>query len=784
MPVMASNADSRAWFLRSTFPVDFPSHEALSLGNEAFEKFVASEVRGSRSRNDDDADAKTLVSEEEDMIIIGTSEAASTTQEVQDGVKNISISDVAGDETIPTPDMTNKMFTDNHDLANISTRSALTDLFSEQADDEPATRLRTLLAAAWREDSLLTLKIIFNSRSIHLGKSSRIAFYEAAGFLALEHPATLIGNLAWLARPVIEKKVRKNDVGVDGEEAVLVRADDLGEDIADDDVAKFDVRNGVSHGYWKDLLNLLVLSARGKLNAIACPNEVLLTPKMSKRKRPTRDVGSKDDQNDATGGEAEATRDNVKLDKSRFHASTIHAFEQDPVHRSLHLAVARLFAQQLKTDLENLRGTDSKAKRKISLAGKWAPSTDRFHDRHTFIVSSIAEMLHPVDEFAAIPEAKGSREIYLRHAREAYRKDMVGLRAHLDVVERKVSAKTFSEIKYNRVPSLAMRFYAPLFAAKDTERFANYLQSVSQGTTSISGATLLPSTLVRDVLSPPADYRIKATSALKNKIDELARQVVDGQWKTLVQRIKDSGVMSNSMAVCDVSGSMTYPTFSDKSVPLDSAIGLSLLLAEVTEDPFGGMFITFSRDPHFVQIDLKKSFHEKIMEMSRAAWGANTDFVAVFSRILALATEKGIKQEGMIKRLFVFSDMQFDEAHAGESELSTSYQRIQKLYAEAGYDMPELVFWNLAAQGSQPKPVVNEDTGTCLVSGYSPGMMKVFMDGGGFGGDEEETITVEETGAEGGDWEQVVKKKEAMSALAVVKRATGHKAYEMLRVLD
>ena len=163
---------------------------------------------------------------------------------------------------------------------------------------------------------------------------------------------------------------------------------------------------------------------------------------------------------------------------------------------------------------------------------------------------------------------------------------------------------------------------------------------------------------------------------------------------------------------------MTFPEFPDKTCPMDSAIGLSLLLAEVVEPPFGGAFITFSEEPHIQKVggrSDKRTFAEKVQYIMQSSWGMNTDFVAVFEKlILPLAIEKGLKQEDMVKQVFVFSDMEFDAAQTGSTRWSTSFERIKQKYEEAGYEMPTLVFWNLAAskfhgEDPHPKPVTADE---------------------------------------------------------------------------
>lgn len=661
-----------------------------------------------------------------------------------------------------------------------------------------------ILDSAWRQDSLATLKIIFNARSIHLGKASRQTFYRCAGWLAKNYPRTLIANLVWLSHPVIQKKVDKK---VDADDLVFFQ-----EETIENEPARFDVKNGVAHGYWKDLLNLLVLHVNDKLDVLANPRDILNIEKETGRKNWPKDQ------------EEAKTLHREKRDAR--NESVIERFNDDPVYCGLHLAVSRLFAAQLKTDLARLKSDDTSAKRQISLCAKWAPSLQRFHDKHTFLASSIAEILHPLSEFNGFEEHDPNdieqRTFYLRHAREAYRKDIAALRKHLECVERDITAGTYKNIQYERVPSLAMNNHAPLFARRDTDRFEKYIDQVASGKARISGATLLPSTMIKAVdwarhNNTASVEMVSGKRKLKGikeiieaKINEMTSKARDGQWKTLVQRIKDSGTLDNCIAVADVSGSMRSPSFHDGTCPMHSSVGLALLIAEVCKPPFGGAFITFSTIPEVQKIDLSMTLREKYDQLSQSQWSMTTDFVAVFEQlILPMAVENKLKQEDMVKRVFVFSDMQFDKASGAwnqfrhwtsetdfEDNWSSSYARIEKKFEQAGYEMPELVFWNLAGgragyKGSlksvgdpiAPKPVTASDEGTALVSGYSQGMLKVFLDSGTFEDEEAKEEIIETTGNNG---EVIIEKvkKQKMDPMTVVKKAIGHKAYGMLRVVD
>lgn len=725
-------------------------------------------------------------------------------------------------KAVPTFDeRDDKMLTENADVAYSRSGSALVDLFYELEEVISGTQLRTRLEKAWAEDKDATLKIIWNARSIHLGKSNRNAFYRALGWLYENHTVTLLSNLQWLVRPVIQKKVPKKDDSTQKEtpendekstqedDAVKFDEKDADSDfeMVDDEAAptsttdsrkrklldlesadaEFDVKYGVAHGYWKDLLNVLALAANDQLKADGNPSSILNTemPNAKKYKRNWTEGRKKD------------------INKTR-HDTVLAKLAADQKYKALHLCVARLFAEQLQLDLARLESNDKKEIKKVTLVGKWAPSNKGMHDQHTTIVTSIAELLHPLE--SVCPDVDpADRELYIKHARNAYQvKTLSKLRKQLDIVERNLTAETFDQIKYDRVPSLAMKQYTPLFARKDMDHFDAYIEKVAQGQAKISGAVLLPSALVKEVSR--AGYsggrRSKPSPAdalVAEKIREITAKSIGAQWNTLVQRIKDSGTLTSSIAVCDVSGSMSSPVFRDGTCPMDSAIGLSLLIAEVTEPPFDGAIITFHARPEVFHVggaDDKRSFVEKVDCIQSMPWGMNTDFVAVFEGlILPRAVECKVKPEDMVKQVFVFSDMQFDSATRGyeqEDRWMTSYERIQKKFKKHGYEMPKLIFWNLAGgragyddgageveggDPTAPKPVTAAEEGTALVSGYSQGQLKMFLDNGQFdGGEDEEMVEVGEDGEVQG------KKKD--DPIAMMKKAIGHEAYRMLKVVD
>ncbi len=119
-------------------------------------------------------------------------------------------------------------------------------------------------------------------------------------------------------------------------------------------------------------------------------------------------------------------------------------------------------------------------------------------------------------------------------------------------------------------------------------------------------------------------------------------------------------------------------------------------------------------------------------------WDGSTNVNAAFDLILKRACDAKVAQEQMIEVLFIFSDMQFDEACGSyvysdrDQAASTNFKVAQANFEKHGYKLPKVVFWNLRGYGygeSASVPVTQTEEGTALVSGFSGQLLKLFMDG-------------------------------------------------------
>ncbi|KAF9622415.1 hypothetical protein IFM89_031218 [Coptis chinensis] len=110
-------------------------------------------------------------------------------------------------------------------------------------------------------------------------------------------------------------------------------------------------------------------------------------------------------------------------------------------------------------------------------------------------------------------------------------------------------------------------------------------------------------------------------------------------------------------------------------------------------------------------------------------WENNTNFQKVFDLILEVAVKGKLSESKMIKRVFVFSDMEFDQASANNWE--TDYETIHRKFDQSGYGsmVPEIIFWNL--RDSKATRVMATQKGVAMVSGYSKNLLTIFLDGDG-----------------------------------------------------
>jgi hypothetical protein len=157
--------------------------------------------------------------------------------------------------------------------------------------------------------------------------------------------------------------------------------------------------------------------------------------------------------------------------------------------------------------------------------------------------------------------------------------------------------------------------------------------------------------------------------------------------------------------------------------PMEVSIGLGLYISERNEGPFKDVVLTFSESPQFHKIS-GMTLSERAHNLRQADWGMNTDLAKTFKVILERAIENKVPQKDMPTKLLIISDMEFDQACGRR----TNFDVIRNMYAETGYTMPSIVFWNVNGRlGNVPAKANTPNT--ALVSGYSPSIITNILGG-------------------------------------------------------
>ena len=306
-----------------------------------------------------------------------------------------------------------------------------------------------------------------------------------------------------------------------------------------------------------------------------------------------------------------------------------------------------------------------------------------------------------------------------------YRKTLSTLRERINVLERLMSAGRWQDIQFDKISSKAGLIYRNAFARRDilVKKYEAFAKSKD---TKVNADALYP----HDVAHRAFAMRYNTN------LEDPTRLMLQKYWDNL----KDfyNGREENGIAVVDVSGSMS-------GTPMEAAVSMGAYIADKAHGPFANHFITFSAHPELVRFE-GVDIVDKLNRCTRADWGMNTNVQAVFDMLLDTAMKQNVKAEDMPDKLFIFSDMEFDECvtfdtpkttHRNtwwdsgrtvrdENEVNSDLELIAKQWAAAGYKLPHVIFWNLDARQNNIPAMSGRFS---YVSGFSPVMIQTILGG-------------------------------------------------------
>lgn len=326
----------------------------------------------------------------------------------------------------------------------------------------------------------------------------------------------------------------------------------------------------------------------------------------------------------------------------------------------------------LQEDMENMQAQYS-----VSLMAKWLPSVN-------------ASSKETVRTARKIARAMGMSDA-------SYRKMLSSLRAYIKILENNLRTRDYS-FEYEKQPSKALFKYRKAFIRNDEDRYEAFIRKAVANPSLLNTSCLTPYDIVWAVIK-----------GVRMGMPEAEKKTLDATWNALENYVNSD----NTLVVVDGSGSM----YGGRGVlPAAVAESLGIYFAERNKGAFKNHFITFSANPKLVEIKGRDIF-EKVQYCMSFNECSNTNIEKTFEMILDTAVKNRLKQSDMPSRIIIVSDMEFD--WCAERADMTNFEYAKELFAESGYKLPKLVFWNVNSYNRQ-QPVTMNEEGVTLVSGMSP----------------------------------------------------------------
>ena len=380
--------------------------------------------------------------------------------------------------------------------------------------------------------------------------------------------------------------------------------------------------------------------------------------------------------------------------------------------------INELYVKQMVKDKKSMSISEP-----ISLCGKWLPRESS--NEYKWLAKMIAK-----EYYFRIYHCYSNVTSFVE-----YRKICASFNKYLDTTQVHMCNRTWDKIIFNHVTGKTLFKFQNSFLNYQNiqedhrnvckQNFKEFIENKIRKNESMKGGTLFPHELVKQYMKYKNDknkQNDQSEQNEKNNQNEDVINIMNLQWKGMVEEIKNKSKEENFLKYCipciDVSPSM----YSKDSLPIESSIGMGLLAMECSTIKRA---FTFSETPKWIKLNETNSFTENVNEVLETEWGATTDIVLMFQLFLNICKEKQISDEELQKySLMIFSDMQFNEcSFEMEKYIMDS---VKKMFYSIGYTTyPYLIFWNLRTTDNFPS--IEKTPGCTKLSGNSASLFKFFL---------------------------------------------------------
>jgi hypothetical protein len=477
-------------------------------------------------------------------------------------------------------------------------------------------------------------------------------------------------------------------------------------------------------------------------------------------------------------------------------ANKLKTKENHPVKDAVLGEAMGLMRAQLQSDLDLVAAYEARKKvdcdiemkckngdsgPKISLLAKWLPRENSYFDKHLKFLKLFLEP-DTIEGTVGVDSWKS-------RSQKTYRKQVAKLTSYLSLPEVFLSAQRADEINFHKMASKAtLKLSMALLNETENGAVRRPNDEKRQRCADLFVKHMLKNGLKGKALMPDEIV----AEILKGNVSPLRAKVLDALWKDLWKNVVDQvkakaeedGLEfdpSKMVPLSDVSSSMY-------GKPMEVAIAMGIGISEITHPAFRHMILTFESEPRWHKLNPGNDIVQKVESLAGAPWGGSTNFEAAYDKILEVCEEHRLGKE-YVPSLIVFSDMQFNEANE-----STCYRYIGGKYVQPKPTVPmnevlrskfaktarklgwgdsdptPIVYWNV--RNTTGHPVENDTEGAVLLSGFSPSMLKMVMNGEALEDKEVEVVEADGT---------IRTEKVRVTPLEVLRKALDESLYDPVR---
>jgi hypothetical protein len=352
---------------------------------------------------------------------------------------------------------------------------------------------------------------------------------------------------------------------------------------------------------------------------------------------------------------------------------------------------------------------------RLSMAAKWAPRQGK----------SFSILIPYMKHMCGITEPKSGAKWrkYIQSIAQATKQN---------TIETLLSTKKYDDINFKMIPSKAFNLYKNTFGSNPelSDRFNEFLHNIRDGCENIHDGVIHP----HDILSTYLNNNLfKYRRTHQSEIP-----ATESQWKCHIDATKLTSMSidredTTFIPMIDISGSM----FNGNALPIKAALSLGITLSQINTGIFKNKAITFSSIPVMMDVvgdtvlaQINSIFNEFDKPENSSASRCSTNFVKAFECILDFCCKNNVPVDDVAKiKVIALSDMAFDQADGVMRSDTPPFQSIRKKFAVCGYQLPQIIYWNLDGYMTH-KPCVFDDTGVATLGGFDPSIIDSFLETG------------------------------------------------------